>query len=254
MESGCGGDEPGAHRRLPREHARDGPRPGDHPPRHPVQPARPEDAIPVADLRERVRFRPTPAIETPGAMSDLVRNYGILVREGEDPLITIPLAIFDFLCIHPFNDGNGRVARLLTLLLLYKARFVVGRYISLERIFEETKETYYDTLGESSNGWHTGGHDILPWLSYFWGVLIRAYTEFESRVGKVTTGYGSKTEQVKLAVARRTGPFAISDIERECPGISRDMIRYVLRHLRDEGALRTTGVGRGAKWLRIGEE
>jgi Fic family protein len=205
------------------------------------------------DGRERVRFRPTPATETPGAVSDLVRGYNDLVRAGQDPLIVIPLTVFDFLCIHPFNDGNGRVARLITLMLLYKAGFIVGRYISLERIFEETKETYYETLEGSSKGWHQGEHDILAWMTYFWGVLIRAYTEFESRVGTVTTGYGSKTEQIKLAIGRRTGPFAISDIERECPGISRDMIRHVLRQLRDEGALRSTGVGRGAKWLKMGK-
>lgn len=204
-----------------------------------------------SDGRERIRFRPTPAIETPEAMSNLVKRYDDLVRAGEDPLITVPLAIFDFLCIHPFNDGNGRLARLLTLLLLYRAGFVVGRYISLERIFEETKETYYETLEISSGGWHSGGHDILPWLTYYWGVLIRAYTEFEGRVGTVTTGYGSKTEQIKLAIDRRTGPFAISDIERECPGISRDMIRHVLRQLRDGGTLRSTGVGRGAKWMKV---
>jgi len=181
----------------------------------------------------------------------MVKRHDDIVRAGEDPLITIPLAIFDFLCIHPFNDGNGRLARLLTLLLLYRAGFIVGRFISLERIFEETKETYYETLEGSSGGWHSGRHDILPWLTYFWGVLIRAYTEFEARVGTVTTGYGSKTEQIKLAIDRRTGPFAISDIERECPGISRDMIRHVLRQLRDEGTLRSTGVGRGAKWLKV---
>jgi Fic family protein len=203
------------------------------------------------DGRELIRFRPTPANGTPEAMSSLVERYGDLVHLGVDPLITIPLAIFDFLCIHPFNDGNGRLARLLTLLLLYKSWFVVGRYISLERIFEETKETYYEALEQSSIGWHTGEHDILPWLTYFWGVLIRAYTEFEARVGTVTTGYGSKTEQIKLAIDRRTGPFAISEIERECPDISRDMIRHVLRKMRDEGTLKSTGVGRGAKWVKV---
>ena len=203
------------------------------------------------DGHERIRFRPTPAGETPEAMSSFLERYGMLVRAGGDPLITIPLAIFDFLCIHPFNDGNGRLARLLTLLLLYNAGFVVGRYISLERVFEETKETYYEALEVSSGGWHSAEHDVLPWLTYFWGVLIRAYTEFEARVGTVTTGYGSKTEQIKLTIDRRTGPFAISDIERECPGISRDMIRHVLRQMRDEGTLRSTGVGRGAKWIKV---
>lgn len=203
------------------------------------------------DGREHIRFRPTPAVETPEAMDTLVERYDELLHLGHDPLMTIPLAIFDFLCIHPFNDGNGRLARLLTLLLLYKAGFIVGRYISLERIFEESKETYYEALEMSSGGWHSAQHDVLPWLTYFWGVMIRAYTEFEARVGTVTTGYGSKTEQIRLAIERKTGPFAISDIERECPGISRDMIRHVLRQMRDKGALRSTGVGRGAKWIRV---
>ncbi len=204
-----------------------------------------------ADGSERIRFQPTPAKETAEAMAFLIERYDALVRAGEDPLITIPLAVFDFLCIHPFDNGNGRLGRLLTLLLLYRSGYIVGRYVSLERIFEETKESYYETLEGSSLKWHSGDHDIMPWLTYFWGVLIRAYGEFEGRVGTVTTGYGSKTEQIKLAVDRRTGPFAISDIERECPGISRDMVRHVLRQLRDEGTLRSTGVGRGAKWVKV---
>ena len=203
------------------------------------------------DGSERIRFRPTPADGTKEAMSLLLARFDSLVRAGEDPLITVPLAVFDFLCIHPFDNGNGRLARLLTLLLLYKSGYVVGRYISLERLFEETKKSYYETLEESSQNWHSGTHSIMAWLTYFWGVIIRAYKEFEARVGTVTTGYGSKTEQIKLAVERRTGPFAISDIERECPGISRDMIRHVLRQLRDEGRIQSTGVGRGAKWVKI---
>ena len=201
--------------------------------------------------KERIRFRPTPAKETPEAIALMVAGFDALVRDGEDPLITVPLAVFDFLCIHPFDNGNGRLARLLTLLLLYRSGYVVGRYISLERIFEETKESYYETLETSSKMWHSSDHDIIPWMTYFWGVLIRAYREFEARVGTVTTGYGSKTEQIKLAVGRRTGLFAISDIERECPGISRDMVRHVLRQLRDEGRIRSTGVGRGAKWMKV---
>ncbi len=204
-----------------------------------------------ADGRERVRFRPTPALETPEAMRLLALRYDELLERGDDPLIAIPLAVFDFLCIHPFANGNGRMARLLTLLLLYRSGYIVGRYISLERVFEETKESYYETLETSSKGWHGGKHDIMPWLTYFWGVLIRAYGEFEARVGTVTTGYGSKTEQVVLAVGRRTGPFAISDIERDCPGISRDMIRLVLRRLRVEGRIVPTGRGRGARWSRV---
>ena len=143
------------------------------------------------------------------------------------------------------------MARLLTLFLLYHFGYEVGRYISLERIFEETKKSYYETLELSSQNWHEGKHYIMPWLTYFWGVLIRAFREFEERVGTVTTGWGSKTEQIRLSVKRKVRPFSISDIEKECPGISRDMIRKVLRKMRDEGVIRSMGIGRNAKWVKI---
>ncbi len=203
------------------------------------------------DGTARVRFRPVAAALTGGAMEKLVKEYDRTITDGEEPLVVIPLAIFDFLCIHPFKEGNGRVARLLTLLLLYRAGYNVGRYISLERITEESRESYYEALEKASRGWHEGKHDIFPWLTYFWGVLLRAYKEFEERVGSVTTRRGAKTEQIELAVKRRVGPFAISDVENDCLGTSRDMIRRVLRKLRDEGKIRTTGVGRNAKWVKI---
>jgi Fic family protein len=200
---------------------------------------------------KKIRFRPVSAILTPQAMDTLAKTYKEAINQHhKEPLIVIPLTILDFLCIHPFTDGNGRVARLLTLLLLYHFDYQVGRYISLERIFEESKETYYETLEKSSRGWHQGKHDVFPWMNYFWGVLIRAYREFEERVGTIRTGKGSKTEQIRMAVNRRIGPFAISDIESDCPGISRDMIRIVLRQLRDEKAIILQGKGRGAKWIR----
>ncbi len=200
---------------------------------------------------KRIRFRPVSAIHTPQAMDTFAKTYKEAINQHhKEPLVVIPLAILDFLCIHPFTDGNGRVARLLTLLLLYHFGYEVGRYISLERIFEESKETYYETLEKSSRGWHQGKHDVFPWMNYFWGVLIRAYREFEERVGKIRTGKGSKTEQIRMGVNRRIGPFAISDIESDCPGISRDMIRIVLRQLRDEKAIILQGKGRGAKWIR----
>lgn len=199
----------------------------------------------------RVRFKPVPAALTSDAMEKLVEKHKRAIDDGWDPLVVIPLTIFDFLCVHPFKDGNGRVARLLTLLLLYYAGYNVGRYISLERIIEESKESYYETLEKSSQGWHEGKHDVLPWLTYLWGTLLRAYKEFEERVGTVTTGRGAKTEQIELTVKRKVGPFAISDIENDCPGISRDLIRHVLRKLRDEGKIRSTGIGRGAKWVKV---
>ena len=203
---------------------------------------------------KRVRFRATPAVSTPFAMQSLAENYSQAIHQWQqEPLIVIPLAILDFLCIHPFTDGNGRTARLLTLLLLYRFDYQVGKYISLERIFEESKEGYYETLEHCSQGWHENKHDPMPWLNYFWGVLIRAYKEFEERVGTIRTGKGSKTDQIKEAVLRKMGPFAISSLEEECPGISRDMIRNVLRKLRDENIIIPQGSGRAAKWILKGK-
>lgn len=184
-------------------------------------------------------------------MATMVSNYVAAIEvHNKGPLLVTPLAILDFLCIHPFTDGNGRVSRLLTLMMLYHFGYEVGRYISLERIFEESKETYYETLEASSQGWHEAKHDVRPWLNYFWGVLIRAYKEFEERVGALSSGRGSKTEQVRAAVARRIAPFAISDIESDCPGVSREMVRIVLNALRDEGQIGLKGRGPGAKWFK----
>lgn len=203
------------------------------------------------DGTKRVRFVPTPAHLTPEAMDNLVANYKEAINtHNQDPLIVVPLAILDFLCVHPFTDGNGRVARLLTLTLLYHFDYQVGRYISLERIFEETKESYYETLEKSSQGWHEGKHDVHPWLNYFWGTLTRAYREFEERVGNIKTGRGSKTDQIRQAVQRKIGPFSISEIEDACPGISRDMVRNVLRQMKDENLIESTGKGRSAKWVK----
>jgi len=199
----------------------------------------------------RVRFSTLSPVATPQAMDDLTARYHEAVAtERYEPLLLVPLAILDFLCIHPFTDGNGRVARLLTLMLLYHLDYQVGRFISLERIFEESKETYYETLESSSRGWHEGAHDVFPWVDYFWGVLLRAYAEFEERVGIIRTTWGSKTQQVRMAVDRRIGPFSIAQIARDCPRISRVMIKNVLGKLRDEGVISLEGRGRGARWVR----
>lgn len=204
------------------------------------------------DGTSRVRFTPTPPHLTPLQMEELANLYAQAAdAQRQDPLVLVPLAILDFLCIHPFNDGNGRVARLLTLMLLYHFGYEVGRYISLERIIEGSKEGYYETLETSSAGWHEGEHDVMPWLEYFWGTLIRAYREFEERVHRVSTAPGAKTEQVRLAVSRRSQPFAISEIEAECADVSRDMVRHVLRKMREEGLLEVVGRGRGAKWQHV---
>lgn len=197
----------------------------------------------------RVRFTPTTAVSTPQAMADLVTHYeGAIDGRLAQPLVVLPLAVLDFLCVHPFTDGNGRVARLLSLLILYHFGNRVGRYISLERIIEESRGTYYEALERSSRGWHEHIHDAQPWLEYFWGVLIRAYDEFEERVATLK---GSKTDQIRAAVARRVGAFGIADIERDAPGVSRGMVRHVLRQMREEGLVKVEGTGRGAKWRAV---
>lgn len=204
------------------------------------------------DGNSRIRFRPVAAHLTPMAMTDLVARYRTALDQHlADPLVLVPLAILDFLCIHPFPDGNGRMARLLTLQLLYHFDCAVCRYISMERIFEESKESYYATLEASSQGWHEAAHDIAPWLTYFWGVLLRAYKEFEERVGTLTHARGAKGERVRAEILRRNLPFSISEIEESCPGVSRDMVRLVLRAMKAEGLIAPTGKGRGAKWIGL---
>ena len=200
----------------------------------------------------RVRFHPVAAHMTSIAMQELAGRYAnAMDARLIDPLVLVPLYVLDFLCIHPFPDGNGRVGRLLTLLLLYQSDYAVGRYISLERIFEESKESYYETLEASSQGWHEGQHDVGPWLNYFWGALLRAYKEFENRVGTLERGRGAKSERVRNEVVNRTLPFSISEIEDACPGVSRDMVRLVLRAMKSEGLIAPMGKGRSAKWQRL---
>ena len=198
---------------------------------------------------KKVRFKAVSAVQTPHAMS----NWGIYYQNAIktlDPLIIIPLSILDFLCIHPFLDGNGRTSRLLTLLMLYQANYQVGRYISLERVIEQSKESYYETLQKSSQNWHKGKHDIKPWLHYFWGVLIKAYRELDEKVSDIKSGKGSKTEMIKQAVMTMIGPFSISDLHDKRPTIGRDMIKLVLADLKEDGVIELQGKGRGAKWIK----
>lgn len=204
------------------------------------------------DGSSRIRFRPVAAHLTPIAMADLIERYRLVLNQHlADPLVLVPLAILDFLCIHPFSDGNGRMARLLTLQLLYHFDYAAGRFISLERIFEESKESYYETLEASSQGWHEAAHDIAPWLNYFWGALLRAYKEFEERVGTIERGRGAKGDRVRSEIIKRQLPFSISEIEEACPGISRDMVRVVLRAMKAEGLIAPDGKGRAAKWIKL---
>jgi len=198
----------------------------------------------------RVRFQPTTAAETPRQMEALAHDYANAVSSrGLHPLVAVPLTVLDLLCVHPFTDGNGRVARLATLLLLYRHGFALGRYVSLERVIEESKDGYYETLEASSQRWHEAKHDPHPWLNYFWGVLQRASREFEERLS-TSEGKLNKSDLVRAAVHRRIGPFTSRQIEQDCPTVSHDLVRMVMRQLRDEGAITLQGRGRGARWIK----
>jgi Fic family protein len=209
----------------------------------------------LSDGRWITRFVPVSARETPGYMKELcVRFNRLMDKRQTSPLILIPAFVFDFLCIHPFSDGNGRLSRLLTVLMLHQADYTVGRYISIERLIEESKETYYEALQLSSKGWQEDKHSLKPWWEYSLGVVIGAYQEFERRVGTITKARGAKTSIVEETVDNLPQTFSISDIERLCPSVSRDMIRIILNRLRKEGRIVSKGTGRGALWEKRGNK
>lgn len=200
------------------------------------------------------RFKPISAHQTSEAMEKLHTLFKEQWDRGEiDPLLLIPAYVLDFLCIHPFTDGNGRMARLLTLLLLYQAGFEVGRYISLERLIENQREGYYDALYKSSQAWHSGEHTLLPWWEYFLGVmLLAAYQELERRTGELTTAHGAKTELVLAAFRNLPQTFRYADLAQACPNVSRPTIKRVLARLRKEGAAECVKSGRDAVWEKRG--
>jgi Fic family protein len=201
----------------------------------------------------RVRFRPLAAADKPTALEELCLSYRHTLDQERPPaLVAVAALMFDFLCIHPFRDGYGRVSRLLTLLALYQHGYEVGRYVSLERLVEESREDYYEALGRSSQGWHEGKHELLPWLNYFLAVLRRAYVQFEERAGQVRSPKGANTALVEAAITAAVGNFTLADLERSCPGVSRDMIRRVLRKLQQAGAVECVGHGPGAPWRKKG--
>ncbi len=204
-----------------------------------------------ADGRVEVIFKPVGAKETPDMMKQLCLTYEHSVTQLKYPdLFAVACLILDFLCIHPFRDGNGRVSRLLTLLALYQHGFQVGKYISLERIIEQSKETYYESLNKSSQNWDRSKHDCSPWFNYFLGTVLGAYKEFEERAGNIKPSRGAKTEIVEAVISKQFGEFSISDIERLCSNVSRPMIRVVLEDLRAKGKVEVLGTGRSAHWRK----
>lgn len=205
------------------------------------------------DGRERIRFKTARANETPAVVDELIELWHRCLEERWIHLL-VGLAAFNlgFLCIHPFRDGNGRVSRLLLLLQCYHLGFEVGRFVSLERLIEQNKDGYYEALESSSLGWQESRNDTWPYVNYLLYILKMAYKEFEERVGSTASPRGAKTELIRKAVSANSGEFTLAEIERACPGVSRDMIRRVLKSMRESGLIECLGRGPGATWRKKG--
>jgi Fic family protein len=203
------------------------------------------------DGRVRVRFKTVSPKETRPFLKELITVYDRCLEENAiHPLVILAAFNLDFLCIHPFRDGNGRVSRLLLLLQCYHMGYDVGRYISLERLIEENKERYYESLEQSSAAWHEGKHDPWPYINYLLFIIKSAYREFENRLGEIKSPRGAKTQMVEAAVNKFRGSFSLSQLEGACPGVSPDMVRSALRNLKKQGVVKCLGRGPGAAWRK----
>ena len=196
-----------------------------------------------------VRFRPVSAWETPGAVAALCDAFQTAIQDTElDPLLLIPIFILDF------NDGNGRMSRLLTLLLLYRSGYIVGKYISIEKLISDTKETYYEALQQSSYNWHEGTNDYAPFVTYVLGVLAAAYRDFESRVELLTTKGLSKPDRVRKIIKNHLGKITKSEIMERCPDISQITVQRALAELLKSGEITKLSGGRYTAYVWSGEE
>ena len=199
----------------------------------------------LPDGTKRVRFRPVPAWETPAAMDTICGAFREALNDTEaDPLLLIPMFILDFLCVHPFSDGNGRMSRLLTLLALYRSGYIVGKYISLEKLIAESKESYYESLQAGSAGWHEGKNDYLPFVRYTLGVVTAAYREFAARADVLITKGLSKPGRVRELIRHTTGKITKAQIMEQCPDISQKTVERALKELRESGEILKISGGR----------
>ena len=195
-------------------------------------------------------FIPLAPYETPEALDRICEEYNRVIGNAElEPLIAIPVFIHDFLCIHPFNDGNGRMSRLLTTLLLYRSGFYVGKYISLEAKIAKHKDLYYDALSASQNGWHEGSNDPVPFIKYLLGTILAAYRDFEDRFALVEIKR-SALDMVRLATQYKIGRFTKQDIRELCPSISISSIEGALRKMVDNGEIKREGSGKNTFYYR----
>lgn len=196
-------------------------------------------------------FTPLAPYETSEALDKICEEYNRVIGNMElEPLIAIPIFIHDFLCIHPFNDGNGRMSRLLTTLLLYRSGFYVGKYISLEAKIAKNKDLYYNALAESQTGWHEGTEDVVPFIKYILGTILAAYKDFEDRMELVETKLPA-LEMVKRASENKIGRFNKRDIRELCPTLSDSSIEGALRKLVASGELQREGKGKNTCYFRL---
>lgn len=203
------------------------------------------------DGHTEVLFTPLPPFETPEALNNICSEYNKVIGNLElEPLIAIPIFIHDFLCIHPFNDGNGRMSRLLTTLLLYRSGFYVGKYISLEALISNNKPAYYDSLRQAGKSWHEENEDVLPFVKYLLGTILAAYKAFEDRFSIVEEKLPA-IELVRKATLQKLGRFTKQDIRELCPSLSLSSIEGSLRKLVAEGEIKREGVGRATKYIRL---
>ena len=205
-----------------------------------------------AEGHQKARFIPVPAFQTANAMDELCSRFlDAWEADRIDKLVLIPMFILDFLCIHPFNDGNGRMSRLLTLLLFYKAGYIVGKYVSMEMLIEKTKETYYEALQASSTGWHECENSYEPFVKYYLGIILKAYNEFESRVEHLKNRSLSKPERIKAVIDQKVGKITKKEIMELCPDISKVTVERTLTDLVKSGYIAKVGAGPATAYVRI---
>lgn len=207
------------------------------------------------DGTSTVRFKPVSAGETPEAVENLCEAFAEAISDKSlDPLLLIPIFILDFLCIHPFDDGNGRMSRLLTLLLLYRNDYFVGKYISIEKLIADTKFTYYDVLKESSTGWHEGINDYEPFVNYMLGIIVAAYREFDDRVRIIASDELSKPDRVREVIKNHIGTITKTEIMGQLPDISQVTVQRALADLLEKNEIKKIGGGRYTSYTWNGEQ
>ena len=205
-----------------------------------------------AEGHQKIRFIPVPAFQTADAIEKLCSSFqDAWAADRIDKLILIPMFILDFLCIHPFNDGNGRMSRLLTLLLFYRAGYIVGKYVSMEMLIEKTKETYYEALQASSMGWHEGENSYEPFVKYYLGIMLKAYNEFENRVEYLRNRTLTKPERIKAVIDQKVGKITKKEIMERCPDISKVTVERTLTDLVKNGYIAKVGAGPATAYVRI---